>query len=64
MRFGYRRLTAMLVREGMPVNHKRVFRLYREEGLAMRIRQRRRIHWNGFGGLRKLVQHSSVHVPT
>ena len=42
MRFGYRRLTAMLVREGMVANHKRVYRLYREEGLAMRIRQRRR----------------------
>jgi transposase InsO family protein len=42
MRFGYRRLTAMLVREGIEVNHKRVYRLYREEGLAMRIRQRRR----------------------
>jgi transposase InsO family protein len=37
----------MLVREGMPANHKRVYRLYREEGLAMRIRQRRRIRWNG-----------------
>ena len=47
MRFGYRRLTAMLVREGMSANHKRVYRLYREEGLAMRIRQRRRIRWNG-----------------
>jgi putative transposase len=47
MRFGYRRLTAMLVREGTPANHKRVYRLYREEGLAMRIRQRRRIRWNG-----------------
>jgi putative transposase len=47
MRFGYRRLTAMLEREGMPANHKRVYRLYREEGLAMRIRQRRRIRWNG-----------------
>jgi putative transposase len=47
MRFGYRRLTAMLVREGMPINHKRVYRLYREEGLAMRIRQRRRIRWSG-----------------
>src|SRR5438309_10930286 len=46
MRFGYRRLTAMLVREGMPTNHKRVYRLYREEGLAMRIRQRRR-RWCG-----------------
>jgi putative transposase len=47
MRFGYRRLTAMLVRDGMPVNHQRVYRLYRAEGLAMRIRQRRRIRWKG-----------------
>ena len=47
MRFGYRRLTAMLARDGMPANHKRVYRLYREEGLAMRIRQRRRIRWTG-----------------
>ena len=29
------------------MNHKRVFRLYRGEELAMRIRQRRRIRWNG-----------------
>jgi HTH-like domain len=47
MRFGYRRLTAMLVREGMTANHKRVYRLYREEGLAMRIRTRRQIRWRG-----------------
>jgi putative transposase len=47
MRFGYRRLTAMLVREGIAANHKRVYRLYREEGLAMRIRHRRRIRWTG-----------------
>ena len=47
MRFGYRRLTALLVGEGLAVNHKRVYRLYREEGLAMRIRPRRRIRWTG-----------------
>ena len=47
MRFGYRRLTAMLVREGIAANHKRVYRLHREEGLAMRIRQHRRIGWTG-----------------
>jgi putative transposase len=46
MRFGYRRLTVMLAREGILVNHKRVYRLYREEGLAMRIRQKRRIREN------------------
>jgi putative transposase len=38
MRFGYRRLTVMLLHKGMWVNHKRVYRLYREEGLAMRTR--------------------------
>jgi putative transposase len=47
MRFGYRRLRALLMREGAVVNHKRVYRLYREEGLAMRIRLRRRIRWSG-----------------
>jgi putative transposase len=35
-RFGYRRLTAMLRREGRQVNHKRIYRLYRAMGLAMR----------------------------
>ena len=47
MRFGYRRLTVMLVGEGMAANPKRVDRLYREEGLTMRFRQRRRIRWSG-----------------
>jgi putative transposase len=47
LRFGYRRLTAMLAREGRPAKHKRVYRLYCEEGLTMRIRQRRRIRWSG-----------------
>ena len=35
-RFGYRRLTALLQREGQAVNHKRVYRLYGEEKLALR----------------------------
>ncbi len=35
-RFGYRRLHALLRREGIRVNHKRVERLYRVEGLAVR----------------------------
>src|SRR6202162_58582 len=47
MRFGYRRLTAMLLREGIPANHKLVYRLYRGEGWVMRIRERRRIRGNG-----------------
>ena len=34
--YGYRRLHVLLRREGWQVNHKRVYRLYREEGLIMR----------------------------
>jgi putative transposase len=37
-RFGCRRLHVMLKREGFNVNHKRVFRLYREEGLKVKKR--------------------------
>ena len=35
-RFGYRRLQILLQREGWQVNHKRVYRLYVEEKLALR----------------------------
>ena len=41
-RYGYRRLTILLQREGFPVNHKRVYRLYREEGLVVRRRRRKK----------------------
>ena len=37
-RFGYRRLHVLLTREGYLVNHKKLFRLYREEKLAVRRR--------------------------
>lgn len=37
-RFGYRRLHVLLRREGYVINHKRLFRLYREEKLAVRHR--------------------------
>jgi putative transposase len=40
-RFGYRRLCVLLRREGIVVNHKRVARLYRAEGLAVRRRTRK-----------------------
>jgi putative transposase len=42
-RFGYRRLTVLLRREGWTVNHKRVYRLYRQEGLGVRRRKRKRL---------------------
>ena len=42
-RFGYRRLGIMLRREGFVVNHKKVYRLYREAGLVVRRRKRKKL---------------------
>jgi len=42
-RYGYRRLHAVLERRGQAVNVKRVYRLYAEEGLAVRRRKRKRL---------------------
>jgi putative transposase len=41
-RYGYRRITALLVREGWSVNRKRVHRLWRQEGLKVPQIQRKR----------------------
>ena len=40
--YGYRRLHILLRREGWAVNHKRVYRLYREENLGLRTKTPRR----------------------
>lgn len=42
-RYGYRRLHLLLRREGRVANHKRVYRLYIEDGLAVRRRRRKRV---------------------
>jgi putative transposase len=41
-RFGYRRIHDLLRREGVHVNHKQVYRLYREAALSVRKRRRRK----------------------
>jgi putative transposase len=43
VRFGYRRLTVLLKREGWRVNAKRIYRLYGDEGLAVRTKPRKRL---------------------
>jgi len=48
-------LVVLLRREGWAVNHKRVYRLYREEGLAVRRRKRKRMG---------AVERSPLAVPT
>jgi putative transposase len=40
--YGYRRLHVLLRREGWKVNHKLVYRIYREEGLEVRTKKRRK----------------------
>ena len=41
-RYGYRRITALLRTEGWIVNHKRVQRIWREEGLKVPVKQPKR----------------------
>ena len=41
-RFGYKRITTLLRRDGFPVNHKRVYRIYRELDLSVRRKRRNR----------------------
>ncbi|GAC1430248.1 MAG: hypothetical protein NVSMB62_27670 [Acidobacteriaceae bacterium] len=42
-RFGYRRLHLMMKRKGWTINHKLIYRIYRQEGLTVRRRIRKRI---------------------
>jgi len=43
VRFGYRRLTVILRREGWRVNPKRIYRLYIEDGLTVRTKVRKKL---------------------
>jgi putative transposase len=42
-RYGYLRLHVLLRQEGLVMNRKRTYRLYRSEGLSVRKRLRRRL---------------------
>ena len=58
-RYGYRRITALLRREGWDVNHKRVERLWRQEGLKVPQKQpkRRRLWLNDGACVRRRAEH-------
>lgn len=58
-RYGYRRITAMLRAEGWHVNHKRIERLWRREGLKVPSKQpkRRRLWLNDGSCVRLRPQH-------
>ena len=53
IRYGYRRIQIMLRREGWPISRNLVYRLYREEGLALRSQRQRR---------RKMIVHREARV--
>ena len=62
-RYGYRRITAMLWREGWRVNHKRVERIWRQEGLKVPKKQPKRGRlWLNDGSCVRLRAEHANHV--
>jgi putative transposase len=59
-RYGYRRVWALLRREGWPVNKKRVYKLWREEDLKVPARQRKRRRL-GDGGENSCTRRRATH---
>jgi transposase InsO family protein len=62
-RYGYRRVTELLRREGWAVNHKRIERLWRQEGLKVPARQPKRGRlWLNDGSCLRLRPERKNHV--
>ncbi len=62
-RYGYRRITAMLRDEGFKVNHKRIERLWRRQGLKVPTKQpKRRRLWLNDGSCVRLRPAYRDHV--
>jgi putative transposase len=62
-RYGYRRITALLQREGFQINHKRVERLWRKEGLKVPQKQpKRKRLWFNDGSCIRLRPQFKDHV--
>lgn len=58
-RYGYRMMTAKLRQEGWSVNVKRIYRLWRREGLKVpkKVRKKRRLGHSGNSCLRRKAEH-------
>ena len=62
-RYGYRRITALLRRDGWQVNHKRVERIWRQEGLKVPQKQPKRARlWLNDGSCVRLRPTHRNHV--
>jgi len=62
-RYGYRRITALLRQQGWAVNHKRVERIWRREGLKVPQKQPKRARlWLNDGSCKRLRASARNHV--
>jgi transposase InsO family protein len=62
-RYGYRRITALLWHEGWKVNHKKVERIWRQEGLKVPKKQpKRKRLWLNYGSCMRLRPVRKNHV--
>ena len=62
-RYGYMRITALLRAEGFHVNHKRVERIWREQGLKVPQKQKKRKRlWLNDGSFIRLKPEYKNHV--
>jgi putative transposase len=43
-RYGYRRIYAVIRNKGLKINHKKIYRLYREMNLSKRVKKKKRIN--------------------
>ena len=57
VRYGYPRIHILLRREGWIVNRKRVYRIYREEGLSIRLKPPRRRKSVAIRSARPIAEH-------
>lgn len=60
-RYGYKRVTALIKRDGFKVNHKRVYRIWRKEGLKVPSKQpkRARLWFNDGSCIRKRAEYKN-----
>ena len=58
VRYGYRRIHVLLQREGWQINHKRVYRIYCEEGLNLRVKSK----WKRPGAALRIARQQATGV--
>lgn len=63
-RYGYRRITALLHREGEEINIKRVHRIWKSESLALPVRRPRRRQYGPAGEVLRKAEYPLTCGPT